>query len=211
MRLCQAAQQAGIDLHGAQFTTGGEPTTEARLATVREAGAVLVPRYGANEAGPLAFGCLVPADADEVHVLADLHAVVQPGEAGAGPGLPPQALLLTSLRPTARLMLLNVSSGDQGVLGERPCGCPMEGLGWTTHLRAIRSFEKLTAAGMTFADVHLVHVLEEVLPARFGEGRPTTSSSRRKVKAGGRDSGCSCIRGSGPSTPWPCAKRFSPR
>ena len=170
VRLCQAAQQAGIDLRGAQFTTGGEPTTEARLATVREAGAVLVPRYGANEAGPIGFGCLAPADADEVHVLGDLHAVIQPGEAGAGPALPPQALLLTSLRPTARLMLLNASSGDQGVLGERPCGCPMEGLGWTTHLHAIRSFEKLTAAGMTFADVHLVHVLEEVLPARFGGG-----------------------------------------
>lgn len=170
VRLSQAAQRAGIDLHGAQFTTGGEPTTEARLATVREAGAVLVPRYGANEAGPIGFGCLAPTAADEVHVLADLHAVIQPGDDEARPDLPPQALLLSSLRPTARLMLLNVSSGDQGVLSERRCGCPLEGLGWATHLHAIRSFEKLTAAGMTFADAQLVHVLEEILPARFGGG-----------------------------------------
>jgi hypothetical protein len=170
VRLCQAAKAAGIHLHGAQFTTGGEPTTEARMTTVREAGAVLVPRYGANEAGPIGFGCLAPADADEVHVLGDLHAVIQPGEAGARPDLPPRALLLSSLRPTARLMLLNVSSGDQGVLRARRCGCPLEDLGWTTHLREIRSFEKLTAAGMTFADVHLVRVLEEILPARFGGG-----------------------------------------
>jgi hypothetical protein len=131
---------------------------------------VLVPRYGANEAGPIGFGCLAPADADEVHVLEDLHAVIQPGSADARPELPPQALLLTSLRPTARLMLLNVSSGDQGVLGTRRCGCPLEGLDWTRHLHGIRSFEKLTAAGMTFADAHLIHVLENVLPARFGGG-----------------------------------------
>jgi hypothetical protein len=129
-----------------------------------------VPRYGANEAGPIGFGCGAPAAADEVHVLTDLHAVIQPGEDGTRPDLPPQALLLSSLRPTARLMLLNASSGDQGLLGDRPCGCPLEALGWTTHLRAIRSFEKLTSAGMTFADAHLVRVLEEVLPARFGGG-----------------------------------------
>jgi hypothetical protein len=170
VRLCQAAKQAGIDLRGAQLTTGGEPTTEARLTTVREAGAVLVPRYGANEAGPIGFGCLEPAESDEVHVLEDLHAVIQPGETGARPDLPPEALLLSSLRPTARLMLLNVSSGDQGVLRARRCGCPLEGLEWTTHLHGIRSFEKLTAAGMTFADPHLVTVLEEILPARFGGG-----------------------------------------
>jgi hypothetical protein len=170
VRLCQAARAAGLSLHGAQLTTGGEPTTDVRLSTVREAGAVLVPRYGANEAGPIGFGCRAPMAADEVHFLADLHAIIQPGEGEGRPGLPAQALLLTSLRPTARLMLLNVSSGDQGILVDRSCGCPLEDLGWTTHIDTIRSFEKLTAAGMTFADAYLVRVLEEVLPARFGGG-----------------------------------------
>jgi hypothetical protein len=41
-----------------------------------------------------------------------------------------------------------------------------------THLSSIRSFEKLTAGGMTFLDADVVRVLEEVLPARFG-GAPT--------------------------------------
>ena len=45
-------------------------------------------------------------------------------------------------------------------------------MGWTTHLREIRSHEKLTAGGMTFLDTDLIRVLEEVLPARFG-GAPT--------------------------------------
>jgi hypothetical protein len=48
----------------------------------------------------------------------------------------------------------------------------MEQLGWTRHLHTIRSYEKLTAGGMTFLDTDVVRVLEEVLPARFG-GAPT--------------------------------------
>ena len=186
VHLCQAARRAGIDLHGAQFTTGGEPTTEARLATVRDAGAVLVPRYGANEAGPIGFGCLAPAAADEVHVLADLHAVIQPGDDDARPDLPPRALLLSSLRSTARLTLLNVSSGDQGLLDERRCGCPLEELGWTTHIHTLRSFEKLTAGGMTFVDANLVRVLEEILPARFWRGGPADYQLIEEEAADGR-------------------------
>jgi hypothetical protein len=46
----------------------------------------------------------------------------------------------------------------------------METLGWRTHLHTIRSFEKLTAGGMTFADVDIIRVLEEILPRRFGGG-----------------------------------------
>jgi hypothetical protein len=45
-------------------------------------------------------------------------------------------------------------------------------VGWTTHLHTIRSYEKLTAGGMTFLDADVIRVLEEVLPARFG-GIPT--------------------------------------
>jgi hypothetical protein len=44
----------------------------------------------------------------------------------------------------------------------------MEALGWRTHLHTIRSFEKLTAGGMTFVDTDVVRVLEQVLPDRFG-------------------------------------------
>ena len=80
--------------------------------------------------------------------------------------------LVSTLRASAPLILINVSLGDQAVMEERRCGCPLEALGWTTHLRDIRSHEKLTAGGMTFLDTDLIRVLEEVLPARFG-GAPT--------------------------------------
>ena len=100
----------------------------------------------------------------------DKFAVIQPLDFPA-PGLSPQALLITSIfLPLAQLILFNVSIGDQAVIERRRCGCPLEKLGWTTHLHTIRSFEKLTAGGVTFSDADLVRVLEEVLPARFGGG-----------------------------------------
>jgi hypothetical protein len=169
VRLSQVARRAGLSLAGARFSICGEPVTEARLAEIRAAGGVAVPQYGATETSTLGFGCLSPAAPDDLHLLHDMHAFIQP-ETGAGPELPPRAMLVTSLRAAAPLVLLNVSLGDQAIASTRACGCPLEELGWVTHLRAIRSYEKLTAGGMTFLDADLVRVLEEVLPAHFGGG-----------------------------------------
>jgi hypothetical protein len=176
-RLCSAATAAGVALDGARFSVSGEPATPARLAVVRQAGARIVPRYGASDCGQIGFGCLAPAAPDEVHWLSDLHALVQPSGRGpafdpGGPGAGPGTLFMSSLAPTARTILLNASLGDRAVVTRRRCGCPLEALGWTTHLHTIRSDEKVTAGGMNFADLELARALEEVLPARFG-GSPT--------------------------------------
>jgi hypothetical protein len=172
VRLCQAAMDAGIDLRGSHLLLYGEPITEARLAVIRRAGAVASPAYIATECGRMADGCLAPEAADEVHLFDDFLALIQPGGDGARPDLPAEALLVSSLRASAPLILLNVSMGDQAIVGQRACGCALERLGWMTHLSSIRSFEKLTAGGMTFLDTDIIRVLEEVLPARFG-GVPT--------------------------------------
>jgi hypothetical protein len=166
-RLCRAAEEAGFDLTGAQFTVTGEPVTEARLSAIRRVGAGVAPDYGsADSGGSASCGCLSPESPDDVHVFSDLNALIQ---ADAAP-FPPGSLLLTSIRPTAPFIFLNVSMGDRAVVTARRCGCPVEALGWTTHLRDIRSFEKLTAGGVTFADRDVVRILEEVLPRRFGGG-----------------------------------------
>jgi hypothetical protein len=170
VRAVQAAAEAGVDIHGARLTVTGEPVTAARLASMRAAGVDAAPDYGSAESGGVvAYGCLSPEAPDDVHVYDDLHAVVQPGP-GPHPPLPSHAVCLSSLRLTSPLILLNVSMGDQAVLRSRSCGCPLERLGWRTHLHAIRSFEKLTAGGVTFLDADVVRVLEETLPARFGGG-----------------------------------------
>jgi hypothetical protein len=170
-RLSRAALEAGIDVRGAHLTLSGEPITETRLAVMHQAGAEVAASYGAMEmGGPLGAGCLIPEAPDDVHVLHDTQAVIQPRADEKIPGLPPRALLLSSLLPTAPFVFLNLSLGDQARMVRRDCGCPLEALGWPTHLETIRSFEKLTAGGIAFLDADVVRVLEEVLPARFGGG-----------------------------------------
>ncbi|HEX2500067.1 MAG TPA: hypothetical protein VHO73_01325 [Methylomirabilota bacterium] len=168
VRLCQVAHASGVDLAGTQFTVTGEPLTGPRLAAIHAVGAEARPTYASVEAGAIGEGCLHRGAPDDVHVLRDRLAIIQPGD-DAGP-LPGAALLMSSLRPVGPFMFLNVSLGDTAELSERKCGCPLESVGWTTHLRAIRSQEKLTAWGMSLLDSDVVRVLEETLPARFGGG-----------------------------------------
>jgi hypothetical protein len=104
----------------------------------------------------------------DLHFLQDLVALIQPD--ADMPSVPADTLLLSALRSTAPLILINVSMGDRARVVERACGCPLQGLGWTRHLQNIRSDEKLTAGGMTFLDTDVVHVLEHLLPSRFGGG-----------------------------------------
>lgn len=170
VRLCQAAAAAGVDIRGAWFTVGGEPTTEMRRKAFERTGTNAIPLYSSMEAGTVGYGCLKPSAPDELHQLSDLVALVQPGAAGPAVGLPSRALLVTSLRPSAAFVLLNVSLGDEADLSERSCGCPLQRYGWKNHLQYVRSFEKLTAGGVTFLDLDVVRVLEEVLPGRFGGG-----------------------------------------
>jgi hypothetical protein len=168
--LCRAAQVAGFDLRGGVLTVGGEPLTPARQAALRAAGFDVMSGYASTEAGGIATECLDPAAPDDLHLQLDRMALIQPGSAGGVSGLPGDALLATSLRPTTPLVLLNASLGDEGHLTTRTCACPLGRLGWNVHLERVRSFEKLTAGGMTFHDTDVAQVLEEILPARFGGG-----------------------------------------
>jgi hypothetical protein len=123
--------------------------------------------YGTTEVGSLAESCLQPTVSDDVHVLRDRLAIVRAD--GAVP-LPARSLLVSSLRPVGPFVFLNVAIGDEAELASHACGCPLERHGWTLHLRDIRSYEKLTAGGVTFFDTDLVRILEEALPRRFGGG-----------------------------------------
>jgi hypothetical protein len=168
VRVSQAALDLGVHLRGTTFAVMGEPVTAARLAVIHRAGGRAVVDYGASEIGSFAFGCLAPDAPDDVHFCHDLISVIQPGAGPCAPGLADSALLFSTLRPKAPVIMLNVSLGDRAHLDDRPCHCALANLGWPTHMRAVASFEKLTAGGMTFLDVDVITILEEVLPARFG-------------------------------------------
>jgi hypothetical protein len=170
VEVCRAATARGVDLRGAHFTMASEPITPARLAAVVATGAEARPCYAITDFGPVGYGCLRPEASDDVHLLRDIHGVIQAGPDGERIGLPSAALLLTSLRSTTPFVTINLSVGDHAVMTDRACGCPLAALGWTSHLWHVRSFEKLTAGGMTFLSSDVVRVLEEALPARFGGG-----------------------------------------
>jgi hypothetical protein len=138
---------------------------------IRDAGGVGVPSYSAIEVGNIGYGCLAPEAADDLHLLHDLHAVIQPGTDARDDAVTASALLVTSLRPTAPLFLMNAVLGDQAVITNRACGCPMAQHGWTVHLHTVRSYEKITAGGMTFFDIDVIRVLEEVMRRLWQEGR----------------------------------------
>ena len=166
LRMSEAAVQAGIDLAGAQLTLGGEPVTHARLNGIARSGAFASPRYGSMECGPIGYGCISPSADDDTHLQHDLHGLIHPREIDAG--FPADALFITALHPRSPFTFFNVSMGDRATLSMRECGCALQHLGWATHVSGIRSFEKLTAGGVTFFDTDVIRVLEEELPGLFG-------------------------------------------
>jgi hypothetical protein len=111
VRLCLATHKMGVDLRGAQFSVWGEPLTAARVAVIRRVGAGVVPTYLTTEAGAVGYGCLAPTVPDEVHQSHDLVALIQVERPSLG--LSARALLVSSPRPAAPLLLLNVSLGDE--------------------------------------------------------------------------------------------------
>ena len=168
LRVCLAAQEAGWDLTGATFTVGGEPPTPAKIQAITRTGARCFPTYTFAEAGRLGMGCGRPVDDNDLHFLKDAFALIQYPRQVPGSDYTVPAFHFTSLLPTASKLMLNVETDDYGVVETRACGCPLETYGFTEHLRHIRSFQKLTGEGVTLVGSDMVHILEAVLPARFG-------------------------------------------
>jgi hypothetical protein len=142
--------------------------TEQRRRHAEACGARMLVQYSTSEASGLSFGCSEPSSADDVHVLLDRFAVGKRRRAAVDGGPIVDAVLVTSLAETTGKIHLNTESGDYARLEERDCGCLLGSLGMQAHLSEIRSFEKLTGEGVTFACSNLEQILEQVLPARFG-------------------------------------------
>lgn len=168
VRICVAAKERGVRLDGVCFITLGEPFTEAKQQTVEAVGARALVRYAFTEAGIIGYACADPQMSDDLHFSSNAYGLLQRQRAVGDSGLSVDAFLFTSLLPWAPKILLNVESGDYGMLERRSCGCSLGAWGLTTHLARIRSFEKLSGEGMTFVQTEFLRVLEETLPARFG-------------------------------------------
>lgn len=170
LRVCLAAEKEGIDLTGTTIRVGGEPVTLAKAQAMRRAGVRVLPAYGGIDTGSIGLGCAHPDETDEVHLCKDAFAVISHPYPIEGTGTSVPAFNLTSLLDTSSKVMLNYQSDDYGVMRERSCGCPLERLGFTTHLHGIRSYSKLVGEAVTLVGDEMVRILEHHLPARFGGG-----------------------------------------
>ncbi|MGD8327961.1 MAG: hypothetical protein PVJ49_00915 [Acidobacteriota bacterium] len=168
LRVCVAAADEGTALDGATFMVAGEPASPAKITGIRRTGARCFTTYGLAESGRVGMGCASADDASDVHLLSDAFAVIPyPREVHKG-GPVVEAFNLTSIAPTTPKIMLNVEVDDYGAIERRPCDCVWNGFGFTTHLRGIRSFRKLTGEGVTLVASEMTEILESVLPERFG-------------------------------------------
>lgn len=168
VRVCLAAAELGLPLNHVTFVTLGEPFTTAKETIVRRTGARTLVRYAFNEGGIVGYACVNPSSPDDLHLMSHAHPVIRHRRQLNRTGETVEALLVTSLRERPPKVLINAETGDTAELETRACDCPLGALGLTTHLATIRSFEKLSSEGMTFARANLLRVLEEALPARIG-------------------------------------------
>ena len=114
LRIAVAANEMGVDLTGAVLSGGGEPPTEAKVATITGTGARCLPSYHFSEAGAVGLACNNPADCNDHHLIEDHLEVLQYPRKVPGTGVTVDAFNFTTLLPTAPKLLLNVEIDDYG-------------------------------------------------------------------------------------------------
>lgn len=166
IRISVAAKQHGIDLTGVTFYGGSEPSTPAKVATIEASGARYITHYGSTETGTIGIACANPADVNDVHFMSNHLAMIQRPKDIFDQTV--NVFHFTNFLPSAPKTLINVQLDDYGIVEERDCGCPLYQMGFTTHIRQMSSFSKLTGEGVTLVGSDMVHILEHVLPSQFG-------------------------------------------
>jgi hypothetical protein len=168
LRIALAARAERIDLTGVTFMGAGEPPSAAKVSGIKASGAKYVPTYTFSEGGRVGMGCANPVDGTDVHFFSHRLALIQRPQRVPGTDAKVNAFCYTSLVPTAPKLMLNTESDDFGIFERRACGCLLEGVGFSHHIRQVRSARKLTGEGITLVGSDLTRIMEEVLPARFG-------------------------------------------
>jgi hypothetical protein len=168
VRVAVAVAKLGYTLPNVYFHCRSEPLSEARRQQVRQIEAQTLTDYASMELTSIAYACPHGIVGDDMHVFTDRYAVVERSRPLFENGPEIDALTFTTLIDRSQKIALNVELGEMGRLEERACGCALGELGLRTHISEVRSFEKLSTEGTSFARTSVVRILEEVLPVRFG-------------------------------------------
>jgi hypothetical protein len=166
VRLAAEARQRGASLDRVVFQTMNEPLTAGKAEEIHASGARVGAIYGFHEGGMVGVPCGNPVESDDMHFVADCFGLIQRDREQAGVQV--RSFVYTTLLESARKVLLNVEIDDFGLFEPRQCGCPLDHLGYRDHFANVRSFTKLTGEGTTVLGTNCVHLIEELLPERFG-------------------------------------------
>ncbi len=170
VRVTAAAAEKGLDLRGTLFMVGGETLTDAKRRVIEATGAEVFPRYPITETGTIGIACRQLRTGNSVHLFHDSVAAIGYRRTAPLSGVEVNSLLFTTLLPSAGLVLINLEMDDAGVLAPATCDCTFSRAGFTTQIRDIFSYGKLTGHSVTLAGADVLAILEHVLPARFGGG-----------------------------------------
>jgi hypothetical protein len=187
-RLVTAAKSESINIGEVVFWLMGEPLTEKKYNEIKSYGCRAYALYGCNELLLIGHGCENPKYCDDVHLFKDKLAVIQHKRKVKHSDRTVDAFLFTSLLDVSPRIFFNTELGDYGIIEKRKCGCEFEKLGLTEHIYNIRSFEKLTAEGMTFIGSNVIPLIEDILPTHFSG----TASDYQFVETENQD-GTSCL------------------
>ncbi len=168
LRVALSGLERGYDFEGGTFLVSGEPVTPGKENAILATGATLLSNYGLTEMGRIGTGCADASDVTDVHLLEGISAVIEHPTSVPDSELTVPALHVTSLLPSAPMVMLNVEFDDYGLLESRPCECALGQLGERTHFSQIRSSRKLAGEGLTLLGSDILKVLDEVLPAHYG-------------------------------------------
>lgn len=165
VRVARASWERHPDLSGLVTIVGSEPLTRIKKREIEKTGAKVYHRYAATEVGTIAMGCGSPADIDEVHLMSDMVATIQPKDIRSKEAGP---LFFSSLHQVMPKILLNVQLGDSARVHHRTCGCEFEKLGFHTHLSMVRSHERFTSQGMAVPWLSLERIVDDLLTVKYG-------------------------------------------
>ncbi len=168
VRVAATAKAMGRTLDGVILHCRSEPLTQPRRDQIDRSGARTLADYASVELSIIGFACPSGSSADDLHVGLNRHAVIERTRPIFEGGPEVDALLVTTLAMNAPKIALNVELGDSARIEQRECGCLLSAAGFRTHISAIRSFEKLSTEGTSFARDSILRILEDVLPRQFG-------------------------------------------
>jgi hypothetical protein len=174
------AVERGTRLDGLVMRMGNEPMTPARRAIAEAAGARPFTSYGFTGGGNGANAC-PQCPGDEMHVRG--HSLALTTRRKARPdGVEVDALLWTNLASSPGQVWLNVENDDYARLtvDDEACPCAMGQMGVRQRLSGVRGISKVVAGGINVPGEVFEHLVDRVLPARFGGGPGDYQFSERE-------------------------------